>query len=489
MQVEKKEPKWYEWSDETFQKAKIENKAIFLFVTYQNCVLCKQMQEDVLSDDDVLKLLEDYFVCIMIDRDERADLDRYYQKSHILINNRIGGWPLSLFATSDNKPFFAGTYIELDSQVGSIEGMGFKELAKLIGIKVANNDEDIKKNAQEIDDFLQKQEYPTQATMLSETFKENFMLQVKNNYEVKYGGFSKAPKFPHTATLSCLLYIDKYFDDKAAKAMVQDTLSNMAKGGYFDKEEGGFFRYAKSDDYVLHSNDKTLYDNALLCEIYLKGYQYYGREEFLVVAKKIADFWCNSMMEDNLFYLDIVDGIKNKKIISAYNGMMIRSLFLLGGYEQKYKNQAIVSLDTLKDTLFLQDKLYRKIEGVEGFLEDYAYVALGCLEGYKQTQNEHYLIDAQRLVNGALENFYDRGNWNFSSTEFSTQQETNDNIYKSAISVMVEVMGNLSKILQDEKYAHFAFKTLEYNSYELGRKPSVTPSLLEAMFYYLREIK
>jgi len=260
------------------------------------------MEEKVFEDKLCADILNESFVCIKVDREERPDIDKHYQEVYQLLNNRSGGWPTSVFCTPQNKPFFAGTYIPPESQTGSIEGMGFKEITKLIANKVNENDSSLYKNADDVENFMNKESHPSQATVLKESFKENFLLQVKNAYETKDGGFSVSQKFPHTSTLSALMIIDKLYDDKSAKAMVLHTLKSMKKGGMYDLVDGGFCRYSVDSNWRVPHFEKMLYDNALLCELYTKAYLTYKDETFLQTAKECADFWYKFMSEDNLFY-------------------------------------------------------------------------------------------------------------------------------------------------------------------------------------------
>ncbi len=561
---------WYPWGDEAFAKAKDENKAIFISIGYSSCHWCHVMEETVFENKECADILNEQFVCIKVDREERPDIDKHYQEVHYLLNNRAGGWPTSVFCTPQNKPFFAGTYIPPESRAGSIEGMGFIELTKLIGSKVSSNDEQILKNADEIDGFLNNYKHPTQATVLKEDFTKNFMLQAKNNYQPRYGGFSVAPKFPQVNTLSTLLTIDRLYGDKSARAMVIDTLDSMKKGGMYDVIDGGFCRYSVDENYLVPHFEKMLYDNALLCELYTQSYLTYKDEKHLKIAKEIADFWYNFMSEDNLFYSasdadsegeegtyfvysydevkkalidanyeDIASMLEemsvtkngnfegkniirfdgevpayfekvkillqnlrktreypfcNKKVQTSWSAMMIKSLFILGSIDAKYKKRAVDSLEMLLKTMHIDNNLYHttlihKKPKVKAFLEDYAFLASALLEGYKYTQNEIYLINAQRYANKALEDFYKSGKWLFSHGEFETVAEITDNTYTSSVAVMVNVLLSLSILLDDDKYSHFAYKTLEYNSYELGRKPIYSPYMLKQVLRYLKEDK
>ncbi len=558
---------WYPWCDEAFLKAKAENKAIFISIGYSSCHWCHVMEEKVFENKECADILNESFICIKVDREERPDIDKHYQEVYMMLNRRAGGWPTSIFCTPENKPFFAGTYIPPESREGSIEGMGFIELTKLIAEKVSSKDEQLLKNADEIESFLNHKEHPKEATVLKEDFVKNFMLQVKNNYDTLYGGFSVAPKFPHASTLGTLMVIDRLYGDKAAKAMVVNTLQNMKKGGMYDLVDGGFCRYSVDDKWLVPHFEKMLYDNALLCEIYTNAYLAYKDDSFLAVAKECADFWYNHMSEDDLFYsasdadsegeegtyftygydevykllsdngytnidnilemLSITEdgnfegkniirlkeeapedfqnikfllrGLRasreypfiDKKIQTSWSGMMIKALFNLGKIDKSYAQSAIKSLDALLRTMFIDGKLYHttlihKTPKVEAFLEDYAFLAQALIEAFNSTQDELYLIRAQHFANLALEKFYDKGVWKFSVGEFETKAEISDNTYTSPVSIMVDVLLSLSTLLEDDKYSHFAFKTMEYNSYELGRRPVIYPYMLRQALRYLK---
>ena len=556
---------WYPWCDEAFLKAEEENKAIFISIGYSSCHWCHVMQEKVFNNKECADILNQHFVSIKVDREERPDIDKHYQEVYRLLNRRAGGWPTSIFATPQNKPFYAGTYIAPTSD-GTMEGMGFEELTSLIARKIAAYDAEVLKNADEIEQFLGHKDKPKEATVLKESFVKNFMLQVKNNYDPKYGGFSVAPKFPSAATLSALLVVDKLYDDKAAKAMLLNTLQQMSKGGMYDVVDGGFCRYSVDEKWLVPHFEKMLYDNALLSELYAKTALAYGDDNFEKIAKDIADFWLFFMSEDDLFYsasdadskgvegeyfvyeydelynalkdagfsdienllqklsvskegnfegkniirleekLENFDEVQkvlrairskreypfvDKKVQTSWSSMMIRSLFVLGSFDEKYKTQAIKSLDALLEALYKDGVLYHatfihKEPKVEAFLEDYAFLAAALLEAFDKTQDEIYLIKAQTFANSALEKFYDNGAWNFSVGEFETQEDIADATYTSSVNVMLGVLLKLTTLLEDDKYRHFAFKTMEYNSYNLGRKPVFYPTMLVEMLRYLR---
>ncbi|MCF6330175.1 MAG: DUF255 domain-containing protein [Sulfurimonas sp.] len=485
---------WYPWSDEAFKKAQNENKAIFISIGYSTCHWCHVMGERVFENQECADILNESFVCIKVDREERPDIDIHYQEVHELLNRRAGGWPTSIFCTPQNKPFFARTYIAPESTQDSIEGMGFIDLTKLISQKIQQNDERLFKNADEIESFLNHYEHPKEATVLKEDFYKDFLHQVKNNYDTKFGGFSIAPKFPQVNTLNTLLVIDKLYDDKSARAMIKNTLKNMIVGGLWDEKDGGFCRYAMDEQWREPHHEKMLYDNALLCELYAKAYLFYKDEFYLDIAKKTADFCLKQMSEKNLFYSARDADKKNlfdKKIQTSWSSMMINALFTLGSIDSKYNKMAIDSLASLLKTMYINDKLYHttlihKTPKIEAFLEDYAYLSKALITAYNFTAKDIYLIHAQKFVNTALERFYKLGKWNFSDGEFETIAEISDNTYTSSVAIIVESLFSLGLLLEDEKYTHFAFKTLEYNSYELGRRGVIYPKMIEQVLRYVK---
>ena len=560
---------WWPWCDEAFEVAKKENKAIFISIGYSSCHWCHVMEEKVFENQVCADILNKGFISITVDREERPDIDKYYQEVYMLLNRRAGGWPTSIFATPENKPFFAGTYIPPESEQGSIEGMGFIELTQLISRKVAANDADILKNAEEIESFIKQPEHPKEATILKEEFYKPFLTQAKSNYDTRNGGFSVAPKFPHVSTLHALMTIDRIYKDKSAKAMVTNTLENMTKGGMYDLVDGGFCRYSVDEKWLVPHFEKMLYDNALLCRVYTDAYLLYEDEKYLKTAREIADFWHNYMSEDELFYSAsdadsegeegtyfvytyeevfaalsqagyndaakmceamsithhgnfengksivrfengipewfedvkiILQNIRSKreypfidkKVQTSWSAMLINSLFKLGTIDHSYHERAKTSLAALLKTMYIEDKLYHttlihKEPKVEAFLEDYAFLSQALLSAYKYIQDEIYLITAHKLVNKALEKFYTKGLWNFSDGEFSVKAEVTDNTYTSSVSIMIDSMLTLATLLNDEKYRHFAFKTMEYNSYDLGRRPIYYPYMLTQTIRYLKE--
>jgi uncharacterized protein YyaL (SSP411 family) len=559
---------WWPWCDEAFETAQKENKAIFISIGYSSCHWCHVMEEEVFNDDECAKILNEHFISIKVDREERPDIDKYYQEVHMLLNRRPGGWPTSIFATPQNKPFFAGTYIPKHSRPGSIEGMGFLELTKLISMKIQEGDEKLFENANEIEKYLKNVSHPKEATILHEDIYKNFLLQAKNNYETRYGGFSQKPKFPQASTLLTLMDMEKLYTDKAIHAMVETTLNNMIKGGMYDIVDGGFCRYSVDEKWFVPHFEKMLYDNALLLKVFTKASLAYNNETYKNIALDIVTFIQKFMSKEHLYYSasdadsDGEEGayfvftydavyeklVANKfenpdeilqqlsitpegnfegknivrlrgdlpkewekikqllqelrqekkypfidtKIQTSWNAMYIDALFDASVFDDALKVQAVQSLEALLETMYKDNTLYHttllhKQPKVKAFLEDYAFLAKALLNAYQITTEELYLIKAQYFINQALAEFYDNGVWYFSQSDFQTKAELYDATYTSSVAIMVENLLTLSSLLSDEKYRSFAFKTLEYNSYDLARKPIYYPHLFNQMMRYLKE--
>jgi uncharacterized protein YyaL (SSP411 family) len=306
--------------------------------------------------------------------------------------------------------------------------------------------------------------------------------------------------------LLCEVYTDAYlsYNDenylKIAKEcadfwqnfMSEDLLFYSASDADSDGEEGRYFIYSYDEIYnALTQNGyediQTMMDQM---EISHHG-NFEGKNIIRINTQKIPAYFDDVKIILQNLRKDRKYPFIDKKIQTSWSAMMIKALFNLGQVDAKYTDLAEKSLESLLSKLYIDSKLYHttmvdKKPKVEAFLEDYAFLSSALITAYKFTQNEIYLIDAQRFVNSALEKFYKNGVWNFSDGEFITKSEIYDNTYTSAISVMLDVMLSLGTLLGDEKYTHFSFKTLEYNSFELGRKPVHSPAMLIQMIRYLR---
>ena len=290
---------WWPWCDEAFEKAKREHKGIFISIGYSSCHWCHVMEHEVFENETIAAYLNENFISIKVDKEERPDIDKHYQEVHQLLNRRTGGWPTSIFSTPENKPFYAATYIPPEPQD---RNMGFMQLIEIIAPKISENDEKLFQNADEIESFLQPSKRPTEAKPLQLSIVVTFVKQVNHSYEASYGGFSVTPKFPHTSTLTALLNIATIDKNSDVEKMVRFTLEQMQRGGLLDIVEGGFCRYSTDDKWLVPHFEKMTYDNGLLIELYTKASLVLDDPAFLVTAKENADFMVTTMAQDHLFY-------------------------------------------------------------------------------------------------------------------------------------------------------------------------------------------
>ena len=309
---------WYPWCDEAFAIAKKEKKAIFISIGYSSCHWCHVMEHEVFENEDIAKILNKDFICIKVDREERPDLDQYYQKVHLMLNRRPGGWPTSIFSTYDNEPFFAGTYIPPKNRE---KMLGFEELITIISTKFKEEDAELFKNAKEIQGFLEKKDRPTEAAHFTKDFAQKFLRQANTYYDTENGGFSESPKFPQTAILATLLQLHQLLGSKEALEMVTHTLDNMSKGGMYDLIDGGFCRYSVDKEWLVPHFEKMTYDNALLTEVYLNAFKITKNKNYKTIAYETIDFMTDKMMQDNLFYSASdadTEGVEGKYFVYDY---------------------------------------------------------------------------------------------------------------------------------------------------------------------------
>jgi hypothetical protein len=285
---------WYAWSKEAFERARAENKPIFLSIGYSACHWCHVMEREVFENEELAGILNERFVSIKVDREERPDIDKHFQHIHYVITRRSGGWPTSIFLTPDKRPFFAATYIPPKSKQGM---MGFGEVVTMLSNKLRDEPQEVYRVVANIERIAANTEQKRKEKVdfhLLGALKE----AVLKNFDSKYGGIMGEPKFPHAALLILLLKSK----DEELISVAAHTLKCMAKGGMYDIVDGGFCRYSVDSFWLVPHFEKMAYDNALLIEAYAKAYEITKEPLFLRIAKECADFMLQKMSKSNLFY-------------------------------------------------------------------------------------------------------------------------------------------------------------------------------------------
>lgn len=276
---------WYPWCEEAFQKAAREDKPIFLSIGYSTCHWCHVMAHESFEDSEVAGLLNREFISIKVDREERPDIDAVYM-SVCQAMTGSGGWPLTIFMTPEQKPFFAGTYFPKHGGYGRF---GLMDLLERVADLWKNNREELLRAGNQITAAI-NQEQTGNGQKPDRRLVERAYGQLAQRFDHKWGGFGAAPKFPTPHNLLFLMRYAEATQESNAMKMVEITLEDMASGGIFDHIGGGFSRYSTDEMWLVPHFEKMLYDNALLLIAYVKAYQHTKRECFADTAHLTARY-------------------------------------------------------------------------------------------------------------------------------------------------------------------------------------------------------
>jgi uncharacterized protein len=287
---------WYAWNEEAFQKARTENKPIFLSIGYSTCHWCHVMEHESFENDEIAGLLNQHFVSIKVDREERPDIDSVYMTSVMAMAGQ-GGWPLSVFLTPDKKPFFGGTYFPPYPKWGN---PGFKHVLESISESWKVNQLKILTSSVSLAEIIKqrKEEHPVEGTLDSETLETAYQ-QYSSHFDQEYGGMGTSPKFPSSHQLSFLLRYAKRTKQSYAFEIVEHTLRKMAQGGIYDHLGGGFHRYSTDQKWQIPHFEKMLYDQATISKTYLEMYQVTQDPFFAFVARETFDYCLRDMQDSN----------------------------------------------------------------------------------------------------------------------------------------------------------------------------------------------
>ncbi|TFG34434.1 thioredoxin domain-containing protein [Candidatus Thorarchaeota archaeon] len=290
---------WYAWNEEAFEKAKREDKPIFLSIGYSTCHWCHVMAHESFEDDDVANLLNESFVNIKVDREERPDIDGVYMQVAQMMTGS-GGWPLTIIMTPDKQPFFAGTYIPKESRQNIL---GLVDLIPRISNIWKKDRGNIEEVIDRINSALKSSPLTkTQVNLTEDTIQSAFS-KLSQRFDDKNGGFGRAPKFPSPHNLMFLLRVWKRTGDEWALKMVEQTLLAMRKGGVFDHIGYGFHRYSTDAQWLLPHFEKMLYDQASLMMVYTEAYQITSNPLYADIVQEIYKYLTRNLLSpEGAFY-------------------------------------------------------------------------------------------------------------------------------------------------------------------------------------------
>ncbi|MGH7207198.1 MAG: thioredoxin domain-containing protein [Nitrospiraceae bacterium] len=487
---------WYPWGEEALTRAKAENKPILLSIGYSACHWCHVMAHESFENPDIAKLMNEHFVNVKVDREERPDLDDIYQKSAQVFMGRGGGWPLTVFLTPDQEPFYGGTYFP---PVPRYNLPGFPQV--LLGVVEAyrQHPDEVQKNIERVKAGLRRVSVPQPSEEpLNEALLDGAVQDLGLFYEPVHGGFGDGPKFPTVPPLSLLLRQAYRTKDHSAQDKVLHQLRRMAAGGIYDHLGGGFHRYSVDGQWRVPHFEKMLYDNAQLVRIYLDGWrltrefrfkqvveetlEYISREmvhpgggfyaaqdadseghegkHFVweqaeikaILGTELGELFCrvygvtsegnfegksilNRLASANLQPEEMqeVERIlaparrqllevrerrakpgRDDKILTSWNGLMISGL--LDAYQTlgvpAYLSMAETALAFLLDHACQNGRLFRTVTDevgrLNGYLDDYAFLAAALMDAYEATSSRTYLDKTRELTEVMMERFWDQ---------------------------------------------------------------------------------
>jgi len=356
---------WYPWGEEVFKKAKEKDLPIFLSIGYSTCHWCHVMEEESFTDKKVAEILNENFVSIKVDREERPDIDKLYMEVCKAMTGG-GGWPLTIFMTPEKKPFHATTYIPKNDKYGR-KGM-LTILPEIVSIW-ENKQDKIEQVSNNIISQIKAQENSSEVDLTDEIFADTVNI-IKRIYDEQYGGFGNEPKFPMPHYLLFLLrYWDNYKNSKSINMVIQ-TLEEMRSGGIYDQIGFGFFRYSTDRKWQTPHFEKMLYDQALLIYTYIEAYQVTEKKLYKDTAKEVIKYLQRDMLSNTgCFYAAEdadSDGVEGKyylwkkeelnRILNSKEFDLIKKIFNIGNSD--HINLALKDIEHYDKIPEIKEKLF-----------------------------------------------------------------------------------------------------------------------------------
>ena len=535
---------WYPWGDEAFARARAEDKPVLLSVGYSACHWCHVMERESFEDAETAKLMNDLYVSVKVDREERPDVDAVYMDAVVALSGH-GGWPMTVFLTPDREPFFGGTYYPPEPRHGM---PAFRQVLVAIAEAYRTQRADVAKQADALVDALRRtaQLQPSNEPLTEELVREAVRV-LRMEYDERWGGFGGAPKFPPASTIEFLLRA-------GAIDLVRGTLDGMAAGGMYDLVGGGFHRYSVDEQWLVPHFEKMLYDNALLIPAYLHGWLLTGDDRYRRVVEQTVEYVLRELRLDGGGFASAQDAdtdgiegltftwtpdeidrpelllpfehgryilrgelsdderarllaareqrsqpLRDDKAIAAWNGLMLAALAEAGRRLERddWLEAARELAEFLLGPLSDGERLHRTWRGGvakgTGYLEDYANVAHGLYELHVATGTGRWLLESYRLANLAIDLFADDDNGGFFLTPFdgdplvARQKDLDDNPTPSGNSMLAFHLLRLARLWGDDELEHRAVGVLRLMRDVIPRAPQGFGWALCALELYLSQ--
>jgi uncharacterized protein YyaL (SSP411 family) len=459
---------WYAWGPEPFAEAKRLNKPIFLSIGYSTCYWCHRMAEESFSDAEIAKLMNEAFVSIKVDREERPDVDSVYLAVTRTLTGEAG-WPNNVILTPDGKPFYAAAYVPKEK---------FRALVPRLSKMWNEQHDSVVSSADMIVHSLQ--ETPQAGEALTVNDLTNGYRQLAARFDAQHGGFLPPPKFPSAHHLMFLLRYWSRTKDAKALAMVETTLHAMRNSALWDARALGFHRYASDAAWSEPHYEKMLYDQAMLALVYLEAFQATRKNEYAQTARDIFSYALKELRSpDGGFYAAQDSAGIDRKIIADWNGLMIAALAFGANVldEPSYARAAAKAADAV-------------IAHRRPYLDDYAFLVWGLLNLYEATFDVRQLQRAIDVNAEAVKRFSDASGRFYITSADSEQllvrpRETGDGTIPSGNSVELMNLVRLARMTGDEQYEKKAQDLLRSVADDVSLAPSASPHLLSALDFVL----
>ncbi|HMK15109.1 MAG TPA: thioredoxin domain-containing protein, partial [Burkholderiales bacterium] len=357
---------WYPWGEEALKLSREQDKPILLSIGYSACHWCHVMAHESFEDAKVAKLMNEHFINIKVDREERPDLDQIYQAAHYMLTQRSGGWPLTMILTPDQKPFFGGTYFPKHPRY-NLPGFG-DLLQRVAGFYHEHRDEIERQNVSLLAALERTQ--PEKSTQeLGTDPLQRLLAQLQNSFDPLHGGFGDAPKFPHPAEIEFCLRSFAATGDSSTLRIAGFTLEKMAKGGIYDQLGGGFCRYSVDQYWKIPHFEKMLYDNGPLLRLYADAWLASDNLLFKTVAEQTAGWVMREMQSPEGGYFSTLDADSEHEEGKFYVWTREQAASLLDAQEYAVA-AAYYGLDRLPnfEGKFWHLNVYKSLEEIAGTL-------------------------------------------------------------------------------------------------------------------------
>jgi uncharacterized protein len=528
---------WYPWGDDALERARTEDKPILLSVGYSACHWCHVMAHESFEDPATAAVMNERFVNVKVDREERPDVDAVYMDAVVALSGH-GGWPMTVFLMPSGEPFFGGTYYPPEPRHGLAS---FRQVLAAVSDAWRERRDDVARQAQALLDAVRQQsEQRASNEPLTSQVLDDAVRALREQFDPEWGGFGRAPKFPPASTLEFLLRRDE-------REMTTKTLDAMALGGMYDVVGGGFHRYSVDERWLVPHFEKMLYDNALLVPAYLHGWAVTGNERYREVAERTVDYLLRELWIDGEGFAsaqdadtDGIEGLtftwapgegapeallepfehgrfvlrgeldedtrkrllavrderpqpaRDDKVITSWNGLALAALAEAGRMLRRddVLAKAVQLAELLTAGEIVRSRRAARASG-PGFLDDYANLAHGLYELHVATGDLRWLRESHRIALEAVERFGDDEHGGFFMTPrdgeelVARKKDLDDHPTPSGNSMLAHVLLRLARIWGDDELERRAASVFRLLLPLLARAPSAFGWTLAALDLYL----